>query len=112
MKKSEDGEKIFSFDGHYSNVANSAQACLGTMFSKLDGKSVCVGSCVVKRKQNISDEAAQTALGIIVDLIPKKMESYALELLTKMIALRTKEQFFLCSAQGFEICSYHMNHMI
>ena len=97
------GDKIFSFDGHYSNRANAAQACLCTMMSELDGKSVCVGSCVVKRKQNISEAAAKAAPGILCDLPAKKMEAYGLELLTKMIASRTKEQFYLCSAKGFKI---------
>ena len=67
------------------------------MFSKLDGKSVCVGSCVVKRKGDLTDEAAQKGSGIITNLVPKKLEAYALELLVKMIAGRTKEQFYLCS---------------
>ena len=94
---STDGDKIFSFDAAYSNRSNSAQACWGSMFSKLDGKSVCVGSCVVKRKGDVTDEAAQNGPGIITNLIPKKLESYALELLVKMIAERTNEQFYLCS---------------
>ena len=97
------GDKVFSFDGHYSNVRNAAQACLCTMMSELDGKSVCVGSCVIKRKQNISEAAAKAAPGILCDLGPKKMEAYGLELLTKMIALRTEEQFYLCSAKGSKI---------
>ena len=67
------------------------------MFSKLDEKSVCVGSCVVKRKGDLTDETAKKGPGIICNLIPKKLESYALELLVKMIADRSKEQFFLCS---------------
>ena len=92
-----EGDKIFSFDAAYSNRSNSAQACWGSMFSKLDGKSVCVGSCVVKRKGDITDEAAKKGPGIICNLIPKKLEAYALELLVKMIADRTKEQFYLCS---------------
>ena len=94
---SEEGEKIFSFDAAYSNRSNSAQACWGSMFSKLDGKSICVGSCVVKRKGDVSDEAAKKGPGIICNLKPKKLESYALELLVKNIADRTQEQFFLCS---------------
>ena len=97
------GDKVFSFDGHYSNVRNAAQACLCTMMSELDGKSVCVGSCVIKRKQNISEAAAKSAPGILCDLVAKKMEAYGSELLTKMIALRTEEQFYLCSVKGFKI---------
>ena len=104
-----EGDKVFSFDGHYSNRANSAQACLCTMMSELDGKSVCVGSCVIKRKQNISEAAAKSAPGILCDLAAKKMEAYGLELLTKMIALRTDEQFYLCSAKGFKILMFFFN---
>ena len=71
--------------------------------------SVCLGSCVIKRKQNISDAAAKSAPGILCDLVAKKMEAYGLELLTKMIALRTEEQFYLCSAKGFKIVICEIN---
>ena len=70
---------------------------MGTMFGKLNDKMVCVGSVVLKRKQQLSAEKAAKASGILVDLRPDLLEGYALELLLKLLATATKEQFHLAA---------------
>ena len=66
--------------------AGKAQCLLGSLLGLLDDKWVCVGSIVLKRKQGLSDEQAAACPGTVVDLIPKKLESYAMSLMLKRLS--------------------------
>ena len=109
LKKVVNSEKdiIWSFDGMYSDRNYKAQAMLGTMFSEYedeDGstKKVCIGSCVLKRKGRLSEELAKTAPGIVVDLQPNELETYALQHCAKRMRCATDRQTYICTAQGYE----------
>ena len=68
---------------------------LGTVFGKLEGRFYSVGSVVLKRKQRLNSNKAQTAGGILVDLPPTRLEGYALDLLVKRLKCATSKQFHL-----------------
>ena len=91
---------VFSTDGFYTDRNNKAQAHLGSLYAEHGGRSVCVGSVLLKRKGRLSTELAKSAPGIIVDLPATQLESYALELQMKRVAKKTKRQFYLCAVQG------------
>ena len=84
-----------SFKVNFRN--NKAQCLWGTMFGDLDGRMVCVGSVVIKRRQELSVEKAEKASGILVDLPPNALEGYALELLLKRIGSVTDNQFHIAA---------------
>ena len=56
-----------------------------------------VGSIVLKRKQGYTDEQVANACGTIVDLIPKKLEGYAMSLMLKRIRSATDESSYFCA---------------
>ena len=58
---------------------------------------MAVGSIVLKRRQGYTDEQVATACGTIVDLIPKKLEGYALTLMLKRIRSATDKQSYICA---------------
>ena len=91
---------VFSSDGFYTDRNNKAQAHLGSLYADHDGGSVCIGTVLLKRKGRLSTELVKSAPGIIVDLPPTQLESYALELQMKRVARKTKRQFYLCAVQG------------
>ena len=68
---------------------------LGTLFGKLEGRFYCVGSVVLKRKQQLDLKKAEKAGGILVDLPPTRLEGFALELLVKRLKCATSKQFHL-----------------
>lgn len=72
---------------------------MGSLFALLDDKYVAVGSIVLKRKQGVSDEQAAAAPGTIVNLIPKKLEGYGMELMLKrMRSYNTEDkQTYFCA---------------
>ena len=90
-----------SSDGMYTDINNRAQAMLSTMFAWYEGRKVCIGSCLVKRKQHLSDELAKTAPGLVVDLQPTQLEGYGTALLLKRVATATKRKFSLCAGTEF-----------
>ena len=82
---------------------NKAQCLWGTMFGDLDGKMVCVGSVVIKRRQQLSMDKAEKASGIVVDLPPNALEGYALELLLKRIGSETDKQFHIAADGDLQV---------
>ena len=70
---------------------------MATMFGKLNDRMVCVGSTVLKRKQNLSAAKAEKARGNVVDLPPDCLEGYGLELEVKRLASATDKQFHLAA---------------
>jgi len=76
---------------------------MGTMFGDLDGKMVCMGSVVVKRRQQLSMDKAEKASGIVVDLPPNALEGYALELLLKRIGSATDNQFHIAADGDLQV---------
>ena len=90
----------------------------GTMFGDLDGKMVCVGSVVIKRRQELSMEKAEKASGILVDLPPNALEGYALELLLKRIGSATDKQFHIAADGDLKVNNQsttslcHQNHNV
>ena len=97
---------------------NKAQCIWGTMFGDLDGKMVCVGSVVIKRRQELSMEKAEKASGILVDLPPNALEGYALELLLKRIGRATDKQFHVAADGDLKVNNQsttslcHQNHYV
>ena len=82
---------------------NKAQCNLVTLFGLLNGRFVCCGSFVIKRKQGLSMDKAEEASGIVVDLPPKKLEGFGLELLLKKVAAYTKKQFHLAADGDMQV---------
>ena len=74
-----------------------AQVALVSLYGRLDGRMVCCGSLCIKRKQSLSDEQAAECPGIVVDLIPKKLETCGLELMLKRIRDATDKKCYLCA---------------
>ena len=58
---------------------------------------MAVGSIVLKRRQGYTDEQVATACGTIVDLIPKKLEGYAMALMLKRIRSATDQPSYFCA---------------
>ena len=81
----------------YSFRNNKAQCALATLFGFLNGKYVCVGSVVLKRKQLLAMDKAEQASGTVVDLPPNLLEGYGLQLLLKRVAEYTSKQFHLAA---------------
>ena len=73
---------------------------MGTMFGKLEDKMVCVGSVVLKRKQELSAEKAAKANGNIVDLKAIHLEGYGLEVSVKRLKKAMKDKQFFLAADG------------
>ena len=112
---------IASSDGFYTHRNHKAQAMLSTLHAEHEGKTVCISSLLLKRKQRLSDELAKTAPGIVVDLPAGQLESYGLELQMKHLRNVTDRRFYLCAAQGsldhyvvktISYRLYHIDHII
>ena len=93
---------------------HKAQCFLGSIFGVLDDKYVCVGSIVLKRKQGLSDEQAAACPGTVVDLIPKKLESYAMGLMLKRLSEATDRQTYFCADHDMTVnlksfCHQYLN---
>ena len=75
-----------------------AQVALVSLYGRdSTGRMVCCASLCIKRKQSLSDEQAAECPGIVVDLIPKKLETCGLELMLKKIREATDKKCFLCA---------------
>ena len=75
-----------------------AQVALVSLYGRdSNGRMVCCASLCIKRKQSLSDEQAAQCPGIVVDLIPKKLETCGLELMLKKIRDATDKKCFLCA---------------
>ena len=94
--------------------AGKAQCLLGSLLGLLGDKWVCVGSIVLKRKQGLSDEQAAACPGTVVDLIPKKLESFAMSLMLKRLSDATDKQTYFCADHDMTVnlkafCHQHLN---
>ena len=81
------------------------------MFGLLDEKWVCVGSIVLKRKQGLSDEQAADCPGTVVDLIPRKLEAYAMSLMLKRLREASDKQVYFCADHDMTViivCHQHL----
>ena len=93
---------------------------MGSLFALLDDKYVAVGSIVLKRKQGVPDEQAAAAPGTIVDLVPKKLEGYGMELMLKrMRSYNTDDkQTYFCADHDMTVIKKttkslcHQHHVV
>jgi len=97
---------ILEIDTIFSD--GKAQVVYCSLFGLLDEKYVTVGTVVLKRRQGIPLEQASQADGIIVDLIPQKMESYGQALLLKRVRSEY-DQEFLFVADGDHKVNFQNN---
>ena len=71
---------------------------------------------VLKRKQGLSVEQAAAGEGTIVDLVPTKLEGFAMELMLKRIASETDKQIYFCADHDMKVnqesAFLHRNHVV